>query len=1140
MVEGRSIHLLGSVRSVQGDDEDLLTGRQARLVLVYLALEHDRPVSADELAQVLWPDGPTRHWEGALRGVISKVRAFLNDADGTSVDGGCGPAATIENVGHTYRFVCRPDVPVDVWHARRELAQAEALVAADRGRDAAPAAGQAVALLVPPLLAGEQAEWLDRRRAELDAMRRRAHRAASVAESASGHHAEAIALAEAAVADDAYDEEGHRGLMAAHLAAGDRAGALRVYGECRRVLADELGVSPSAQTEALHLALLADPTVADRPGLSRLTDRPFVGRELQLSVLARAWEHARTGRRQIVLLHGEPGVGKTRVALEAVKRSAPANLLFGRCSAEDRAPFEPFDEALGRHLAALDEGDLVALVEPFARELSGVVPTLAPRLGVQEVETEVESRPRTFEAVRSVLGRIAATPTILVLDDLQWADPTTLLLLRHALRMLDHARLLVIGTYRDDGEPGAALADAVTELHRLDGCHSLPVEGLDATEIADLLRANELPHPVELGEALAERTGGNPFYLVQVLTATSEDPATFDPFQVPDSVSMLVRHRVSSLSTDAGAVLAIAAVMGTDLSASSFERAVLDGGGRLEAVDELLDRHLLLDIEVGRYSFAHAIARDAVYGQLSRTHRRRLHLGAARAVEAVGGGDPEAAATIAHHYRMADDPAHAVELVDATVRAADHAMRVLAYEQAADLYAKAVGYIDRFSLVDPRTADLYVGLGAAHRRTGDFASARDALAVAVALGRAPGREAIFADAVLELVAKAGRGVAVDMADADRADLLQEAVDRLDQLDRPERDGSEETTLLVTLLGELALALLLTDQAERRRAIADRARRIAADSGHADLAVRAVVAHRLLMMRPDQAADRRAHIDALIDAPHAQVSTEQLVRLRMWCLTDSFEVGDRARVDLELAALIDAAAQLGQPYWLWLAATWQALLTYVDGDPDRADAQAVAALDLLAGAQHPEAILAYGIQLVGFRLQEGRGREVVDLLRGVAADNAHVPAMRCGLTFALAQAGAHAEARRNLEELAACDFGAIPRDASWSVSMACLAETCCELEDAATAARMLPILRPFREQFVVVTGFGGGGACWGPVSGVLGSLEACVGELAAADHEYGHALAALERFEAPLMRDRIARTRDERLGQRRRGSSTLRR
>jgi len=173
MVEGRSIHLLGSVRSVQGDDEDLLTGRQARLVLVYLALEHDRPVSADELAQVLWPDGPTRHWEGALRGVISKVRAFLNDADGTSVDGGCGPAATIENVGHTYRFVCRPDVPVDVWHARRELAQAEALVAADRGRDAAPAAGQAVALLVPPLLAGEPTgprRWPSRHR---DIMRRR-------------------------------------------------------------------------------------------------------------------------------------------------------------------------------------------------------------------------------------------------------------------------------------------------------------------------------------------------------------------------------------------------------------------------------------------------------------------------------------------------------------------------------------------------------------------------------------------------------------------------------------------------------------------------------------------------------------------------------------------------------------------------------------------------------------------------------------------------------------------------------------------------------------------------------------------------------------------------------------------------------
>ena len=1098
---------------------------------------------------MLWPHGPGRHWEGALRGVISKVRVFL------ALLGPGAPA--IENVGRTYRFARREGagVAIDVEEAARLVTEAESLLVAGRSTEADQAAGRAVSLLSAPLLEGEGEEngeggdggadavgrsWLARQRAELRVLRHRAERVASSTASSAGRHDSAVALARAALSDDPCDEESQRALMRAHVAAGDRNAALAAYGACRRTLADELGVASSPETEALYLQILADGTPpTSRAGLAMMTERPFVGRGHELEVLGRAWEQAIAGRRQIVLVHGEPGVGKTRVALEAAKRFVPPRLLYGRASAEEALPFEAFAEALTRHVDLLDDDDLAALVEPFDRALSRVVPAIGARRGRSLVGTrsgvplEGDDRPRTFEAVRTVLARIAVAPTILVLDDLHWADASTLLLLRHLLRTLDHARLLVIVTYRDDGDPSGPWSEAVTELHRLDGCHTLPIEGLAAEEVVELLRASRIDRADELGSALVERTGGNPFYLTQVLSAATEDPGPFDPFRVPETVSNLVRHRVATLSSEARSVLAVGAVLGTGMSADTLERAVLVAGGQVEAIDELLERHLLLELEAGRYSFAHAIARDAVYGQLSRTRRRRLHLDAALAVAQTGRGDPESAAAEAHHYRAADDPAHAVELVDATVRAADHAMEVLAYEQAADLYGHAVGYLERFALDDPRTAALHVGLGAARRRLGDFSGARQALWVSIELARAPGQQAVFAEAVLELVAKAGRGVAVDMPDQDRAELLQEAVDRLD------RCRSDRPDLLVSLLAELALALLLTDQVERRRDVAERAVAMAGAEHRLDLATRAVVAQRLLKMHPQHAAERLADTDAIIGSTGAQVSGEQLVRLHMWRINDCLELGDRCGFDRELDTLRERADELGQPYWSWQAATWQALHTFLAGDPERAEAQATAALEILAAVDHPEAMLAYGIQLIGFRLQERRGGEVVALLRDVVAANPHVPAMRCGLTFALVQAGERDEAAALLAELATDDLARIPQDATWSVAVTCLAEAACELGDTARAASLIDLVRPCRRHFVVVTGYGAGGACWGPFASVLASLEACIGDAEAADRDYDRALAALERFRAPLLARRIVETRAERLGPRLGSTATIR-
>jgi DNA-binding SARP family transcriptional activator len=230
------------------DREHLLAGRQQRVVLTRVAFGHGNPVAVDELAEALWPRERGRSWEGALRGIISKVRVFLGHLGGDE--------ARVDSVGHGYRLACAPPVMVDLWSAQTELVTAE--TCNDRGRHdrAARAARQAVELLGAPLLKGVEGDWIDTHRRRLAMQRIRALRALARAESVLGHHDVAVDAAIGAIEADALDECSHRVLMLAHQAAGNRGGALQAYQNCRRCLATMLGVAPCPDTEQVYIDLL--------------------------------------------------------------------------------------------------------------------------------------------------------------------------------------------------------------------------------------------------------------------------------------------------------------------------------------------------------------------------------------------------------------------------------------------------------------------------------------------------------------------------------------------------------------------------------------------------------------------------------------------------------------------------------------------------------------------------------------------------------------------------------------------------------------------------------------------------------------------------------------------------------------------
>src|SRR5690606_661300 len=358
---------------------------------------------------------------------------------------------------------------------------------------------------------------------------------------ASGDPTSALAVADEAAELAPLRESAHRLRMAAHAAAGNRAEALAVYQQLRRRLVDHFGVDPSAETEAAYLALLGAvpsgpperPAVVDgdEPVASSLAGAtfPFVGRTQELGVLADAWKDACAGDAPVVLVTGEPGIGKSRLAVEAARRiTDDGRVLFGRCDEQGLVPYQPFVEALDAHVAATPSDEMPALDERALAELASVLPSLSRS---RRPRTR-RSRGALFEAIVALIGSVAAErPLLLVLDDLHWADPDTLLLLRHLVRRSDDMQLLLLLASRDPSPVLGGLGEVVGNLDRAGLLHRLPLPGLDEAEVRALVRSlfgRAAADPGTLRSLLAE-TGGNPFLLGELLRAGTAAPADHGP-----------------------------------------------------------------------------------------------------------------------------------------------------------------------------------------------------------------------------------------------------------------------------------------------------------------------------------------------------------------------------------------------------------------------------------------------------------------------------------------------------------------------------------------------------------------------------------------------------------------------------------
>ena len=448
--------------------------------------------------------------------------------------------------------------------------------------------------------------------------------------------------------------------------------------------------------------------------LARDERLPLVGRAGAMAKLDSAGADARNRQRRLILLGGEPGIGKSRLSADFARRahSDGSTVLFGRCDEGMGVPYQPFVEALGRYLRETP----VPVLGRMAGELTRLVPEVAERiLGLPSPSrSDPESeRYRLFEAVALWLSASSEhRPVVLIIDDLHWATKPTLLLLSHLIRSDEAMSVLVLATYRDSSlDLTPEIADAVAELLRQPGVERLRLGGLDEAGVATLIEAHARRELDDDGRSLARlihgETAGNPFFVREVLRHLVEKGDTAEPGEtwmagrvaevdVPDSVREVVGRRLTRLPDKTDQILALAAVLGEHFDLDVLVHAASEPADSvLEALAPAIGARLVEETAIGRYRFAHALVRSTLEDALGPTRRAQLHLRAADAHESLSRQTEGRAAVLARHYQQAGSLAPPERVIDALIEAGDEAAAALAWEQVGGHWQQALDLMDQ-------------------------------------------------------------------------------------------------------------------------------------------------------------------------------------------------------------------------------------------------------------------------------------------------------------------------------------------------------------------------------------------------------------------------------------------------------------
>ncbi len=861
------------------------------------------------------------------------------------------------------------------------------------------------------------------------------------------------------------------------------------------------------------------------------TERQVVGRGAELDRLERARRAVSSGEgHRVELLSGEAGIGKTTLVAHVARlaHEEGATVLYGRCDDELRVPYQPFVEALGGFVANASEAMISALGPATLGHLSRLVPRVARRVAVvvEPPATEADAeRHLLLGAVADTLVKTAAeAPVVLVLEDLHWADKSSVLLLRHLVASLDRAAVLVIGTYRDsDLDASHPLHEGLAALRRAAGAERVVLGGLDEPGVVAMME-DLAGHQLEddslvVASAIWQETGGNPFFTLEVLRHLAEAGAIFQQdgrwvaaaglagVGLPDSVREVVGRRIRRLGEAAQDVLAVASVLGRDFELPFVARvADLHEEDVLDALEEAVEASVLLEVDgrAERFTFVHALMQHTLYDELSPGRRARLHCRIAELLEEDLGDEPGGrVGELARHWIAATRPSDRAKAVRYARAAGRRALDALAPDEAIGWFRQTLELIDDGSAtVTPERLEVLIALGVAQRDAGDPAFRATLLSAATAAG-----EAGFDDLLVSATLANQRGMvsSIGTVDDERIALLERSL----AIARG-RDPRTEARLTAMLVAELTFSQDLL----RVRALAAEAEALArrADDESTLLAVLNVMF--LPLWVPDdleRTSQRCLEARALADRCGDPVARFQSAANLVQVMASR---ADRAGMEAALEVAASLAREIGQPHLSWQVLYLRCLLVLFGGDADEADRLAAAGLEISSESGQPDALVIYGANLINIRLHQDRLEEILPFIAEAAAANPGLPSFAAAHAMALCETGRTDDARPLLDAARAADFHRSAYDYVWLTTVTVWAVVAAELEDAAAAAVLFEQLAPYEEQ-----GVSSGASFSGTAGAFLAGLAAVLGRDDEALGLFERADSRLAALDAPYWRAR---------------------
>lgn len=815
----------------------------------------------------------------------------------------------------------------------------------------------------------------------------------------------------------------------------------------------------------------------------------LVGRVRETDALQDAWSLAGRGCRQVVVVGGEPGAGKSRLLAEACAalHAEGAWVLVGTCVAELGLPYQPFVEPVE---ALLARSGVAGPAAERLRVLASAVPDGRP--------DGAEHRRQLYDSVVEVVRDLAARrPLVLALEDVHWAGAAALELLTYLVQRTAESRLLLVATHRTTApDRTAALVGTLSRLQRMDGVRRLDLEGLRTEDVVDyLIREGGVPlHRARAAAGLLrDQTGGNPFFLGELwrdLSARGGLSALHAAGrEAPASIRDALQGRLTGLSEPQRQTLELAAVIGEEVEATTLVAASAWGRDTtLSALDDGVAYGLLVCVAPGHYRFPHALARQAVVELLPPSRRADQHARVAAVLEAAPAGSARRVQSLAHHYAQARALGLADKAVHYLVEAATSAERALAHEDAGRWYEQAAALSDASGAADR----LHLAAARSHLLSGDFARAR-LLAERVARS-ARSLERLQA-AILYEAASWRPGLPGQRA----VELLYAALEATD-------DAGE--ALRVRARASLGRALAFTGDSDAAHHLGAQAVAQARLLGDDDLLAHALQASLWHGLRPRDVPGKLARATELSTLAHRTGALGHLGPAAYYRGVIAYVQGDPDALTQAQDDLVLMSQGTGQGFFEYMAGCLGYGRRFVAGDLAAAEAICGELLELgerfgTDGTEGPSAVQTYMV-----RRESGAVQRVRSLVTGDEDPAGH---WAPGLLALYTELELDRPAARLLRRLLDVELGRHRDSAHWPAVLAFLVEAALHLQDVPAAERLRPELLEHAGHNLVAGQFV---ALFGSADRYLGAVDSLLGR-ASADDWLESALALDRRTGAPL-------------------------